>query len=262
VLVTFFDAGARQPFHDGIATSQSAQQHEQQKDKLTQSAASNSDFKIWGDSIPQWAMAVLSLAGTLVSVLAVKWVRDTLIATRKANEIARESAERQLRAYVQIYDVDGEVESVSGDTQSAFRIRATWINTGQTPTRKLCWHLDYDIAKGNLPQEHERGTMTGGSGAATIGPGQKSLDISILVPSNRLGLVKTREMNLHVWGSVEYNDVFLDTERHRTEFSVWLEVFGDNTDSNFSFLTHTHDNKHNGADEECMHPAGSIPEIA
>jgi hypothetical protein len=68
----------------------------------------------------------------------------------------------------------------------------------------------------------------------------------------QLQMVKDGKMILHIYGWADYNDVFPNTLRHRTEFCARITLPGDPnspTGENVAFDIHW---KHNGVDDECM----------
>lgn len=79
-----------------------------------------------------WSMLV-GVAGVLGLVLNLRQGRAALAKAREANEIARESAERQLRAYVYVSRV--EVRDIKPGYRAIHKILLT--NAGQTPAYDL-----------------------------------------------------------------------------------------------------------------------------
>ena len=71
------------------------------------------------------------------------------------------------------------------------------------------------------------------------------------------GIWKGKKRSL-VWGWVDYNDVFPDTARHRTEFCHEVIVIGD--PRNPAHITLRGYGQFNGADDECYRlPAPYVP---
>ncbi len=129
----------------------------------TNSAASNEyrDSKEWWeDTLPQWLMAVFAVTATGVGVWTILLLRDTLAATRKGNKITRNSAERQLRAYVDVRpggvkDADGP-----GDAMGFVSI----INVGHIPATDVRTLVKISIgAKGRSSFDQADATNTIGS---------------------------------------------------------------------------------------------------
>ena len=55
---------------------------------------------------------------------------------------------------------------------------------------------------------------------------------------------------VYIWGWAEYNDIFENTIRHRTEFCNEIIISSIESDKvRIEFRIHT---KHNGADEQCL----------
>ena len=78
---------------------------------------------------------------------------------------------------------------------------------------------------------------------------------TIPIAAVQLREIKTDKKTLYIYGWVDYNDIFKDTARHRTEYCVRITVPGEPelpSVSNIHFLMHR---EHNGMDEECMREA-------
>ena len=56
----------------------------------------------------------------------------------------------------------------------------------------------------------------------------------------------------YIYGWIEYNDVFPNTSRHRTEWCLQITVVGDITNSQAAPLLFMNYSKYNGTDDECL----------
>jgi hypothetical protein len=93
-----------------------------------------------------------------------------------------------------------------------------------------------------------------------IGPGNKVFGQRIEIPHNFFAAAMEGQCNIFVWGWCEYNDVFPETPRHRTEFCIKIErlvsIISDVTSGERKAeITFAIYHKHNGADEDCFKPA-------
>lgn len=106
------------------------------------------------DSLAQWIMALFTIAAAAISYRAVVLVDRTLRANteavevaRRANEIAQETAQRQLRAYVEIGNMRVKNFRVGEAPLLSFESR----NFGQTPAYRFTlfsnWRLVGDADK-------------------------------------------------------------------------------------------------------------------
>lgn len=90
------------------------------------------------DTIAQWAMAVLALAATGISIWAVALIRETLAETRRATSAAQDTVaetrrigEAQTRAYVAV------TSCVFGSVGGFATAKLTIKNCGQTPAHRV-----------------------------------------------------------------------------------------------------------------------------
>lgn len=98
-------------------------------------------FDPWDDTYAQWLMAAFSIAATVASIYAVKLLRDTLKATRKAVKssnkavaVTRRIGEAQVRAYVHasIPEFQWDKPPV-GEEFGGVKVSYEWENKGQSP---------------------------------------------------------------------------------------------------------------------------------
>jgi hypothetical protein len=172
--------------------------------------------------------------------------------------LSKETAQRQLRAYVSLKQfgknaiVDSKSNAIIG-----WSFNIVWQNTGATPTRDMLSHASIRFESNNVPDDFRftdmwiigkeqvyypttllsKGTFTDDIGAFSI---------------EQLQEVIRGNKTLYFYGWADYNDVFSDTERHRTEFCAQVLFPGDptrNNDGNIGFYIYL---KHNGTDDECM----------
>jgi hypothetical protein len=170
---------------------------------------------------------------------------------------ARKTAERQLRAYVHLkYFEVREIPSpwgVKGIHATIPTIFLTWENTGQTPTRNALSNSNWAAFADNIPNDFQfpddpdHGPFTG-----LLGPGQTQELNPRTIPIQILKEAAAQKAKIYVWGWIEYNDVFVNTRRHRTEFAARLEVTGlPGHVCHYGLRIYS---EHNGADDECMKP--------
>ena len=132
----------------------------------------------------------------------------------------------------------------------SWRISPIWENSGNTPTRRLmlnfaCREFSEPIPKDfDFPYEAVPEPSFIGPKAITLGSGVR-LGADLIDK-----LAEHGNHQLYVWGFADYDDVFENTARHRTEFCFRVEVTGSNSDG-FPMLAFPLHDKHNGADHEC-----------
>lgn len=164
-----------------------------------------------------WAkiMGIAAVIGVALSLLGIVLVAITFNETRKSNEIARESMQRQLRAYVGIDEFVWAIDH--GD----FRPSIRWKNTGQTPASNANAYVNFTFSEFRLPENH------------IFNPPEKKEEswptsicingfISISHPEELTTdtIIRSAEGDcyIYLWGRVDYMDVF--NEHHYCEVAA------------------------------------------
>ena len=168
----------------------------------------------WAES--QFYATIGEIAALVVTILVAALAVG---AAFKANRIARESAERQLRAYVTVE----AIQTHPGNDPMSYQLE--WKNTGQTPAIDVSTYTNWESRTDALPDNfpYPKGST---NDAAALGPGQHVHAWPIFIPGETIERVRRGILRLYVWGAAEYNDVFKDTSRRRTEFCYEI-VFDD-----------------------------------
>lgn len=121
VLVSWFS----QPINGSIDEYNEDAAPPWQSEDIPEVAAIGGDIKIFGDTYPQWIMAIFSVFSTGVSFLAVVWVKRTLVETRRIGQA-------QVRAYLSIIKAECRTEN------GGVFLKALIKNSGQSPA----FHVD------------------------------------------------------------------------------------------------------------------------
>jgi hypothetical protein len=174
---------------------------------------------------------------------------------------AEKTAQRELRAYVHLKDVKFTPRhhratiGAHGPVQGAIHTMQLGVileNSGHTPTRKTLMNINHSLRTDGLPItfDYPSGTKTE---LAMIGPHSGVFAPIINLPAADIVKLVAASHRLFVWGWVDYDDVFPDTSRHRTEFC--LEVIPDRgmpiTDENTTLRSENW-GPFNGADGDCQ----------
>jgi hypothetical protein len=158
-----------------------------------------------------WAL-VVGLVGA-VGIVAALWL------TVDSNRIARDTAKRQLRAYLGIESC--VLEAL--DDGTGFIITAHLLNAGQTPAYKV--RLMAETFGAEYPLKHQRPFLPVGNGYES--PVNPSTKISWAGKTTSIAMARDMEYVLagkegvYIQGVCEYFDAF--NERHETRFRY---VFG------------------------------------
>lgn len=177
-------------------------------------------------SMAFWAMLMFFAAafGTFASGIAAwlvyKTLRETraatLVSTRSADateraaQVARESSEKQLRAYITVHEAAAYWKPKEPDdvTIKVVRVRLVLRNTGQTPATAFLarvYTADMPPASATFPEPAIPDSV------GVVGPAQaNSCDFETQV-ENMSGVVrawKANERAFFVWGEIRYIDAF------------------------------------------------------
>lgn len=157
-----------------------------------------------------WAAGVAGIISTLgvLAALGIGW---------HSNWIARDTAKRQLRAYVSV--VGCSLEDIDG----RYILSAHLKNSGQTPAYNVRLSGESFAASYPLDEERPHPEIEEGYNA-TVGPGDEVSCVYRLwinAPMEALRRVKAGEMGFYIQGICEYEDAF--AARRETKFRY---VFG------------------------------------
>ena len=170
-----------------------------------------------------------SIVATLLNVLGLMAVGAALYLTVQSNRIARDTAKRQLRAYLYV-EPGGVNEPVDGLYRMPFNI----INSGPTPAHDLETFgdilivggtpRDFDPAK-NGRYSGETLKTTSALGASTNRWSYAYLEDSVVTPYWEDISDKTKAI-VH-YGFVRYKDIFDDVHETHFAFYHWGEELSD-----------------------------------
>lgn len=225
---------------------------------------------IWrpNDPVSLYTLALAIFSGLLVFVSIVqiryliradKTARITAQAAKDQTVLTREAMVGTQRAFVLVKAL--EVELVTFPYQSptagiidriaGWRVGVVWENSGDTPTRGLITHISLKFFNGQIPDDFDFPDLSDRNvSKALIGPRGTIHSASFLISVQDAQRVKDGNQQAYMWGWAEYNDVFPNTKRHRTEFCyelLFIEPFPQR--ASFGHLMHR---THNGADDECL----------
>lgn len=181
-----------------------------------------------------------------VGVIGASGLLGALGLALHANWIARDTAKRQLRAYINT----GEITASSASKDNTeWKIQIEWVNGGATPAKTVIGCLRSKIVEGDLPDDFDFPTGQLESGTMVLGPRAK---FASHVPRNltfsEMQTAAAGGSRIFVWGWIEYSDIF-SRKRHRTEcaFEFCIEELPGLWGMVFVPLR-----RHNGMDEGCM----------
>lgn len=141
-------------------------------------------------------------------------IRIALMSVKRSNEavhVARQTAERQLRAYVTFND--GTAVTI-GNSILLFSLR--FMNTGQTPAYGIVGRGCAAILQGTGRPTFDMSQISAATGNLSVVGNNQEYVINIRLDAERQDLEAVRhEMaKAYVWGEVLYNDAFGRPQRH------------------------------------------------
>jgi hypothetical protein len=157
-----------------------------------------------------------------ISILTCCLVLVTIglfVATMKIVKVTRQTAKRQLRAYVSARLADGE--KIFLDENNCLSVPLIIENHGQTPAHKLRKSAFVNIFKNPLQDVLDPPEYNGGS-VTCLAPGQKSRMYPTLpraLNGSEIISIKNKEGCFCVWGYLEYVDIF--NNHQTTEFRMY-----------------------------------------
>jgi hypothetical protein len=188
--------------------------------------------------------------------IAALAAQDGALAAKDSADIAKLTMIARDRAYVH-HDGFRWISHLSERTGRYFwRVHPRWINSGNTPTRNLAVHVDYDLRDDLLPDNFVFSYVRGGIPAMI--PPHGIIESQFRdIPADELILIKGGQKFSYVWGTVTYRDVFHDTPDRITRFCVVaIDVTGEpdrewhaqDNPLEISFIAY---DRRNCADEDC-----------
>ena len=85
----------------------------------------------------------------------------------------------------------------------------------------------------------------------SVGPQSSLKGRTISIPTEAMIEAAEERQRIFIWGWAEYDEVFPNAPRHRTEFCAEIKVMGNPKTPDFNNFTLSFERQHNGVDEEC-----------
>ncbi len=183
------------------------------------------------------------LAATRASDRTANLVNEGMISTQRAYVFLRE------------FQVSTTRNPLNDEIQTC-AIQPIWENTGTTPTRNGRSHVNWKYFERSVPSDFDfadfdevgnRVLSYDAYKPLIVGPRATALSPIITMEPSILRQVRDLQGKLLIWGWAEYDEVFSDAKRHRTEFAYLVVVSG----SPASHVGFSQYKLHNGVDEDC-----------
>jgi hypothetical protein len=178
---------------------------------------------------------------------------DQLSVMRGQLDVAEKSVVTVQRAFVVFKELTySKLPNYQATEPTGIRFIVSWENSGTTPTKHLLTRLAWEVFTPDIPSNFDfpdRGPAP--LSHPSIGPKSSINTASLDIPIDVFQAVKAGTYHLYIWGWAEYNDIFDNTDRHRTEFCTEVLAPGNLADPipELVFIVRT---EHNGADGDAM----------
>lgn len=206
------------------------------------------------DTLAQWIMAFFTVGMTVLTGVALYFIRATTIftsktldeaksATKAANEtilVTRQVGQAQTRAYVAFETMRTEPHyDITGKHIIKWGFSAVWKNHGSTPavnvkTTSAC--TTEELPQGFSPTIHETAEFS------FISPNQENMGQSWVWEIDKLVKLQQANKEIIFWGRVEYDDVVDTKKRHFNDFCRKMHIIGNLTQPNPGFVVYVDGN--------------------
>lgn len=169
----------------------------------------------------------------LATIVIAAFTVTLWVATSRQASLTREALIVDKRAFV-FASVLNPVWEIDAATQKYnWRLRPTWQNSGDTPTKDLRIFVACEIRNSVLPDGFDFRQMTGGDGTGLLGPKASNLGgvgpqgkFAAISPQDIVDAQQTRKF-IYLWGWARYRDAFPKTPEHITRFCWQILTAGD-----------------------------------
>jgi hypothetical protein len=130
------------------------------------------------------------------------------------------------RAFVFVKKTEAQfIGEKSTHTITKWKFFAHWENGGNTPTKNMRNCVNYALSENPIDLGFEFPDFGDQpDGRTMIGPRSFMRSSPFDISLDHLQKVKNGEAHAYIWGWADYNDVFPNTPRHRSEFCVKIVV--------------------------------------
>jgi hypothetical protein len=217
--------------------------------------------EFWSAKLTDWLLAAFTFALVVFTGLLYRATARLWEATREQAELTRTALIHTQRAFVFVKEVADSRTTMllpvrlTGPPVSrtiGWKISLRWENSGATPTKDLITYVSGKTFDKVLPEDFSFEDIPGeNSTPGILGPQAVVAMGDMNVPMEIMQEIYEKKTHFYMWGWAEYNDVFDETDRHRTEFCYKIEFTGEPFPEATGMVYRLH-HKHNGADKECM----------
>jgi hypothetical protein len=193
------------------------------------------------------------IRGDRVTKRSADAARDSANAARDAINESKLSAQREHRAYVGVVDYISSPHH-EGAVLTAWQSQLVFRNDGNTPAKNVQTLIEPYVSNTQLDHTFEIPNGIAAFHSLTLLNPHSSVESSRVQFSIRdVNLARTGDKFLYLWGWIEYDDVFVGSKRHRTEFCRRVEVVRQTDNPNHHPFFYVNHMTYNAMDEDCKY---------
>ncbi|MHB8069757.1 MAG: hypothetical protein ACYDIC_17835 [Desulfobaccales bacterium] len=198
-------------------------------------------FRLWKATAGLWDVADKQLTEIKASVIVAD---EAAKAANRSAQLAEDAMISGQRAFMFINNVIPIKTNTSLDNGRSinWKITLEWKNTGNTPTKHMLCHANFNYFPEGIPDDYDYPDLMQEKPRKVIVGPKGFICHTIIIP---FPVVYHPHLIIYMWAWADYNDVFKDTPRHRTEY-CWKVKMLETGVPQFDVF-----GKHNGHDDEC-----------
>lgn len=210
-----------------IAATGSEQAQRAESSRETEPCKAGED-KRYSDLCAQWKAADAAQLAAYLNLASIATVLIALYLAFRSNWIARDTAKRQLRAYLTVDEFIWNIDK--GD----YKVQISFVNRGQTPAYNVDASANWIALDAPMPHDFvfSAGNAHVEDGPAVIGPNQNIFGVcDIPLGEHTMLDAAAGAKHVYVWGHVSYTDAFASERLTRVAVKIHVErlpkgVFG------------------------------------
>lgn len=191
-------------------------------DEIAKQQRDNEYQKYFYDRLIAWSTVALASVTTLLALFTARlW-----LSTKALVEDAKDTAERELRAYVTMVDMGQGVKiDATNNEMVAWFANPHWRNNGQTPARHVTAWIMGGLFEPDIPRDFDfPKSKIAKNTISVIGPNSEIRSGDVDIPKDHIAKILSGTGKFYVWGRAEYDDVFEGTPRRHVEFCYQVVI--------------------------------------